>query len=111
MRIFELYSGLMLASGYLLRSTAEGWKLFCARLNVPPFLHWEMLPGFERLQRALTLTERVAFVPEGFLRWLNRIRPKGEPELTELPITAEAVAKANDRALQERIRWWGGRES
>jgi hypothetical protein len=108
MRLFELYSGLTLASGYMLRATAEGWKLFCERLNVPPFLHLEMLPGFERLQGALALAERVAFVPEGFLRWLNRIRPKGEPELRELRLTAEAVAKAMDGALRERVRWWGG---
>jgi hypothetical protein len=36
-----------LAAGYMLRTKANGWKLFCERLNVPPFLLWEVLPGFQ----------------------------------------------------------------
>ena len=35
-----------LAAGYMLRTKANGWKLFCERLNVPPFLLWEIHPGF-----------------------------------------------------------------
>src|SRR5438045_2493974 len=29
-----------LAAGYMLRTQANGWKLFCERLDIPPFLHW-----------------------------------------------------------------------
>jgi len=104
----ERYLDLTLASGYVLRGKAEGWKLFCARHNTLPYLLWEMLPGFDRLQRELVLAEQIAFLPEGFLRWLNRIRPKGEPELTELSLTAETIAKANEAYFRERVRWWGG---
>jgi hypothetical protein len=107
-QFLEVCSDLVLASGYTLRTKAEGWKLFCERLSVPPFILFEMLPGFERLQRALALAERIAFVPEGFLRWLNRVRPKGEPEVTEFNLTVEKVAKGNERVLQERVRWLGG---
>ncbi|HMF17492.1 MAG TPA: hypothetical protein VKE98_09815, partial [Gemmataceae bacterium] len=39
---------LALGAGYVLRAKADGWKLFCERLNVPPFLLWEDLPGFDR---------------------------------------------------------------
>ena len=97
-----------LADGYLLRTKATGWKLFCERLTVPPFLFWELHPGFDRLQRALALTEKVAFVPEGFLRWLNRVRPKGKPELTAVRLTAERVADEIEEVFRERVRWWGG---
>jgi hypothetical protein len=97
-----------LADGYVLRTKANGWKLFCERLNVPPFLLWEMHPGFDRLQRLLALAEKAAFVPEGFLRWLNRVRPKGKPELTAVPLTVEAVADEAERAFRWRVQWWGG---
>ena len=104
LRTFDL----ALASGYMLRTRANGWKLFCERLNVPPFLLWEVLPGFDRLQRALAFTEKAAFVPEGFLRWLNDGRPKGAPELTTLALTIEAVADEIAEAFRERVEWWGG---
>jgi hypothetical protein len=64
---------LALAAGFMLRTKADGWKLFCERMNVPPFLLWQGLPGWQRLQSALARTEKAAFVPEGFLRWLNRV--------------------------------------
>jgi hypothetical protein len=99
---------LALASGYMLRTRANGWKLFCERLSVPPFLHWEILPGFDRLQRALAFTEKAAFVPEGFLRWLNRVRPKGQPELTAVPLTVEGVADAIAEAFRQSVQWWEG---
>ena len=92
----------------MLRTKANGWKLFCERLNVPPFLLWEAFPGFDRVQRALARTEKAAFVPEGFLRWLNHVRPKGEPALTAVPLTVEGVAAANEEAFRKRVEWWGG---
>ncbi len=92
----------------MLRTRANGWKLFCERLSVPPFLHWEILPGFDRLQRALAFTEKAAFVPEGFLRWLNRVRPKGQPELTAVPLTVEGVADAIAEAFRQSVQWWEG---
>jgi hypothetical protein len=97
------------AAGYMLRTQANGWKLFCERLDVPPFLLWEELPGFDRLQRALALTEKAAFVSEGYLQWINRVRPKGKPELTVVPLTVEGVAAANAKAFRQRVHWLGGR--
>jgi len=75
-----------LAAGNVFRTKADGWKLFCERLNVPPFLVWNVVPGLDRLTRALAVTDNAAFVAEGFLRWLNRIRPAGAPELTEISL-------------------------
>jgi hypothetical protein len=106
--LWERYFDLALASGYVLRAKAEGWKLFCEKLNIPPFLLWEMLPGFDRLQRALALAEKAAFTSEGFLRWLNRVRPRGKAELKEVPLTAEAVAHELEGAYRERVQWWDG---
>jgi len=99
---------LALAAGYVLRTKANGWKLFCERLNVPPFLVWEIHPGFDRLQLVLAMAEKAAFVPEGFLRWLNRLRPKGEPELTVVPLSVEGVADETEKAFRWRVQWWGG---
>ena len=74
---------LALALGFMLKTKAEGWRLFCERLNVPPFLYWQDLPGFERLQDGLALAEHAALVPEGMVRWLNARRPEGKPEQKE----------------------------
>jgi len=95
---------LALAAGYVLRTKADGWRLFCERLNVPPFLLWESLPGFDRLQRALDLTTKAAFAQEGLLHWLNRIRPKGEPALTEVPLTAAGVAASTEEVYRQRVQ-------
>jgi hypothetical protein len=98
-----------LAAGFVLRAMSDGWKLFCERLNLPPFWLWEKLPGFDRLQRALTVAEKAAFVPEGMVRWLNRIRPEGKPEVTvESLISAEKYADASEDLFRERVEWWGG---
>jgi hypothetical protein len=94
----------------MLRTKADGWKLFCERLNLPPFQLWQLgpLPGFDRLQRGLGLAEQAAFTSEGFLRWLNRVRPAGEPELAHLPLTVEGIAEAAERMFRERAAWWCG---
>jgi hypothetical protein len=99
---------LAMAAGYVLRAKADGWKLFCERLNIPPFLLWEGLPGFDRLQRALALAEEAAFGPEGFLRWMNDIRPADAAEQTEVYLTAAAVADATAEAFRKRVHWWRG---
>jgi hypothetical protein len=79
-------------------------------MTLSPFAVWEGLPGLERLQRALALAEEAAFVPEGFLRWLNDRRPTGEPERTEVPswLTVEGVADATAKMFQGRVAWWRG---
>jgi len=42
-------------------------------------------------------------------RWLNTLRPFGDPELTEANIeTAEQIADSLDAEFRERVRWWGG---
>ena len=65
---------LALAAGFLLRAKANGWTRFCEQMQVPPFLLWESLPGFNHLKYALALAEDLAFTAEEFLKWLNRIR-------------------------------------
>ena len=104
----ERFLDLAWAAGFMLRTKADGWKLFCERLNVPPFLLWGGLPGLDRLQRALSLAENAAFVPEGFLRWLNRTRPKGAPERADVPLTVEGTADATECLFRERAAWWNG---
>jgi transposase len=102
---------LALAAGYVLRTKANGWKLFCERLNVPPFLVWEMHPGFDRLQLVLALADKAAFVSEGFLRWLNRVRPKREPEMTAVPLSVKGIADETKKAFRWRVQWWGAEKT
>jgi hypothetical protein len=106
--IGQRYLDLALAAGFVLRTKAAGWELFCERMTLPPFAVWEGLPGFDRLQRALQMAEKSAFAPEGFLRWLNAIRPAGEPERSEVPLTAEGMAAAAGELFRQRVHWWGG---
>jgi hypothetical protein len=98
-----------LAAGFVLRAKADGWKLFCERLTVPPFALWEGLSGLDRLQRALALAEGhddlpgAAFTAEGMLRWLNGIRPPGAPALTEVKLTAEAIADETEELFRAGV--------
>jgi hypothetical protein len=106
--VWQRHLDLALAAGFVLRTKAEGWELFCERMAVPPLALWEGLPGLDRLQRALKMAEKAAFAPEGFLRWLNAIRPAGEPERAEVPLTSEGMAAAAEELFRRRVEWWGG---
>jgi hypothetical protein len=99
---------LALAAGLVLRTKAEGWQRLCERRAIPPLGFWEGLPGFDRLQRALQWAEKAAFEPEGFLRWLNAIRPAGEPERAEVPRTAEGMAAAAEELFRQCVQRYGG---
>ena len=101
------YLDLALADGFTLRTKVEGWKLFCERLTIPHFLLWQHLPGFDRLQCALTLAEKAAFTSEGFRCWLNRIRPAGAPECKEVALSIGGVAAEFEAFFRERAQGWG----
>lgn len=104
----DRYRNVALAAGFVLRTKAAGWKLFCQRMNASPWQLWEYLPGYERLQRALALSEKAAFVEEGFLRWFNEVAPAGEPVRTEVPFTVEGIAETTEEAYQMLVKWWNG---
>src|SRR5262249_16056021 len=89
---WQRFGDIAMASGFVLRTKAAGWALFCERLTIPPFGHWEGLPGFDRVQRALNMGEKLAFTPEEMRRWLNRRRPAGQPEVQGLGLTPEGCA-------------------
>jgi hypothetical protein len=81
-------------------------------MGISPFGLWNYLPGFERLQCELNIVEGTpdqpgsAYTPKGVVRWLNTIRPSGDPEVTEGNImTAERCADSLDAAFRERARW------
>jgi hypothetical protein len=107
--------GLFLAEGFILRTKATGWKLFSERMGIAPFGMWQYLPGFERLQSELNIVEGTpdrpgsAYTPKGVVRWLNTVRPSGDPEVTEAKIvTAVRFADSFDAAFRKRVGWWGG---
>ncbi len=100
--------GAALGMGFMLKTKADGWKLFCERMGIPPFLLWKGLPGFDRLQRALKGAERAAFTPKGMIRFLNSIRPEGEPEVDPARlITVEKCADEAEATYRKRAEWWG----
>jgi hypothetical protein len=104
-----------LAQGFMLRTSAAGWKLFCDRLGISPFGLWQHLPGFDRLQRALKTAEgtpdlpAAAFTPKNMARWLNSIQSADDPEATETDlISPEWFADSLDAAFRASVRRWGG---
>jgi hypothetical protein len=95
------------AKGYLLKARADGWELFCGGLNIPPFLLWETLPGFDRLRRVLAVAREAAFAPEDVLRWADDVRPA---EGSEVLLTAEGAAAATEGLFRQLVEWWGGKQ-
>jgi len=107
--------GLFLAQGFMLRTKAAGWKLFCERMGISPFGLWQYLPGFERLQCELNIVEGTpdrpgaAYTPEGMVRWLNAVRPSEDPEVAEAKIVkAAGFTDSLEATFRERVKWWGG---
>lgn len=101
---------LVWATGYLLRVKYDGWRQFCSKRHLPVDLLWQDLPGFDRLQRALELTEKARFVDEGFLRWLNSMRPADTPKHDRIPITPEQIAAQYETMFRDRVAWWNGEQ-
>jgi hypothetical protein len=54
--------------------------------------------------------QEATFVPDGFLRWLNDVRPPGQPELSHVPLTVEGVADAIEKRYRDSVNRWGGPE-
>jgi hypothetical protein len=104
-----------LANGFILKVKADGWRLWCQRKGIPPFALWEMLTGFDRVKQALKLTEGTdgllgpAFLPEGMVRWLNRIKPEdGRIATVETIASAEKIADEIETLFQETVERRGG---
>jgi hypothetical protein len=108
LRLREIKLDITLARGFLFKTKVDGWKLFCERMGIPPFLMWEPLPGLARLQRAIRAAEKAAFSPEGMVKMLNRSRPKEEKEVTVvLHATPEKYADDCEASFRTRAEWWG----
>ena len=45
------------------------------------------------------------------LSLVEDVRPKGEPEATDVGLTPETVATGLERLYRERVAWWGGAEA
>jgi hypothetical protein len=101
------------AIGFFFKAKLIGWKFFCERWNAAPLSLWEHgeYPGLDRLKRTWALVRNGLAFPTtaDLVRWLNTVRPIGDPELTEANImTAERIADSLDAQFRERVRWWGG---
>jgi hypothetical protein len=102
-------------TGFILKTKIAGWKSFCDRMNMPAFTIWEFLPGYERLEKAMTDLDEtknpmaIAFSAEEMLGFLKNIRPEGfaEPTADGL-ISAEAVADGLRQMLRDGVKQHGG---
>jgi hypothetical protein len=110
-RMLELYY----AQGFILKTKIAGWKLFCERLTLPPFALWKLLPGFDRLHRAIDLLDNrqhgppPVFQPEGMVRWMRQVRSDGQPEPTlETLITPKRFADDLAQGLHQCVLAHGG---
>jgi hypothetical protein len=77
---WERHLELAFVAGYILKTKTAGWAAFCDRLSVPPLLLWTAMPGYDRLERAWKVSEKVAYDAEGFGRWRDRMRQKRDPD-------------------------------
>lgn len=97
------------AAGFILNVRVEGWKLFSERLNIPAFTYFKVLPGFDRLERALKMAETTAFQPAGMLNWLNSTRPTHAGRATfESIISPEVYACRCEAEFRGQVKFWGG---
>jgi hypothetical protein len=98
---------MMLAHGHVLKVKGDGWQTFCRRLNLPPFVFWQQLPGWRRLERALKVAERCSFTLDGMLSFMNVHRPDPGPEITaDKMLTAESFASELEQQYRARVRFW-----
>ena len=93
----------VLAAGRIMRKKYQSWMRFCRRLSVPPDSYWQDLPGFERIQRLLSMARSLSFTPKGFEHWAKRQNPNGAAI-----VTVKQLAKALMQTYRERVVWWGG---
>jgi hypothetical protein len=100
--------GVVYAAGFVLKTRTDGWARFCERLNIPPFLLWEALPGYERLQEALEMARERSFDVDGMREWLNRVRPMDAPPSAGPKLSVDGVAEATEAMFADRVRFWGG---
>lgn len=89
--------------GYLLKVQVEGWKLFCERLNAPPFLVWQSLEGSAMVLKSMPLVDEIAFLPAE----VSAVQPAEAGE-TPQRITVESYARDLEATYRERIRFWSG---
>ena len=100
-----------LAAGYLLKTKAGGWKLFCERLGALSFMTLDFvgLRGMDRLKDALEFAEKCSFTRKGMARWCNAIRSPDSPQMTEAEIpTAENSAKVLESLFRRSVEHHGG---
>ncbi len=100
--------GVVYAAGFVLKTKIDGWALFCERLNIPPLLLWEALPGYERLQETLEMARERSFDIDGIREWLNRVRPPGAPPSEGPKLSVDGVADATETMFADRVEFWGG---
>lgn len=109
--IADDWFSLALAREFILKTKANGWKLYCERMSIPPFASWTFLPGFDRLQRSLTVAEKAALVLEGMVRtWQSQPTPYSSSHPCRLG-DPRGQPQGPDRAFGGcgRVRTWAER--
>ena len=106
--LWKYYLDLGRAAGHLLLARTARWQRFCQKMNVPPYLLWEQLPGFDRLRRTLAEAEKTSFSTDEFSCWLNDPCSEGMPEITAFTADPSIGAAADMETFRQLVRQWGG---
>jgi hypothetical protein len=80
---------------------ANGWKRFCADLNIDPEIVLRHLPGYEMIKDAQASAPAIAFTAseaEAFLHSEKNVQAEEQ--------SPEAVAEALREYLELRVTWW-----
>jgi hypothetical protein len=86
---------------YLLTVKAEGWRRFCAELQIDGELLLQHLPGWETVRQADQAARGVAFTPEEATAFIRQRDPTGRAP------TAEDEATGMREFPRWRVEWWG----
>jgi hypothetical protein len=86
---------------YALTVKVDGWKRFCAEVNVEADLLLKALPGYDVVRRAEAAARVAAFTPEGVASWMRKTRGGAA-----VPLTPEAEAAEICRAVNARAERW-----
>jgi len=113
---------MVLLLGYLFRTYLEGWRQFCAELNIDPEFMWNSWPGYETIKAAERTSgphpetgfPGAAYVEEGAVRYYAR-RALGDREAdvdAELlqkfrVVTPESMAADLRTTWEHGLKKWG----
>jgi hypothetical protein len=94
--------------------SADGWQLFCQRLDIDPDVPLRGLPGYEAVRQMDELARAMSCTPDEMSAWLGEALGRDDrsaggahaTEFAEPPDTAETVAQGMLAFLEGELAIW-----